>query len=71
LKAKRLLRILTSEPLSYRVTRQSGSHRRLQADGYPALTWAFHDGRTLAPSEVRRILVNHVGLAEDEALRLL
>jgi hypothetical protein len=32
---------------------------------------AFHDGRTLAPGEVRRVLVNHVGLAEDEALRLL
>lgn len=71
MKAKRLLRILTSDPLSYRVTRQSGSHRRLQADGRPALTWAFHDGRTLAPGEVRRVLVNHVGLAEDEALRLL
>jgi hypothetical protein len=35
------------------------------------LTWAFHDKRTLAPGEVRRILVNQVGLAEDEALRLL
>jgi predicted RNA binding protein YcfA (HicA-like mRNA interferase family) len=71
LKARRLLRILTSDPLSYRVTRQSGSHRRLRADGHPALTWAFHDRRTLAPSEVRRILVDQVGLAEDEALRLL
>jgi predicted RNA binding protein YcfA (HicA-like mRNA interferase family) len=71
LKAKRLLRILTSDPLNYRVTRQSGSHRRLHADGHPALTWAFDDGRTLAPGEVRRVLVNHVGLAEDEALQLL
>jgi hypothetical protein len=35
------------------------------------LTWAFRDKRTLAPGEVRRILVNQVGLAEDEALRLL
>jgi hypothetical protein len=35
------------------------------------MTWAFHDGRTLAPSEVRRVLVDQVGLAEDEALRLL
>jgi predicted RNA binding protein YcfA (HicA-like mRNA interferase family) len=71
MKAKRLLRILTSDPLSYRVTRQAGSHCRLQADGRLALTWAFHDGRTLAPGEVRRVLVNHVGLAEDQALRLL
>ena len=70
-KAKRLLRVLTSDPLNYRVTRQSGSHRRLQADGRPTLTWAFHDRRTLAPGEVRRVLVDHVGLAEDEAQRLL
>lgn len=71
MKAKRLLRILTSDPLRYEITRQLGSHRRLRADGRPTLTWAFHDGRTLAPVEVRRVLVNHVGLAEDEALRLL
>jgi predicted RNA binding protein YcfA (HicA-like mRNA interferase family) len=71
LKARRLLRILTSDPLNYRITRQAGSHRRLHADGRLALTWAFHDGRTLAPGEVRRILTQQVGLAEDEALRLL
>jgi predicted RNA binding protein YcfA (HicA-like mRNA interferase family) len=71
LKAVRVFRILTSDPLNYRVTRQSGSHRRLSADGRPTLTWAFHDRRTLAPGEVRRVLVHHVGLAEDEALRLL
>jgi predicted RNA binding protein YcfA (HicA-like mRNA interferase family) len=70
-KAKRLLRVLTSDPLNYTVIRQSGSHRRLNANGRPSLTWAFHDGRTLAPGEVRRVLVHHVGLAEDEALRLL
>jgi predicted RNA binding protein YcfA (HicA-like mRNA interferase family) len=71
LKARRLLRILTSDPLNYRITRQAGSHRRLRADGRPTLTWAFHDRRTLAPSEVRHVLIDHVGLAEDEALRLL
>jgi HicA toxin of bacterial toxin-antitoxin, len=65
------LSILCSDPLNYRVVRQSGSHRRLQADGRPSLTWAFHDRRTLAPGEVRRVLVIHVGLAEAEALRLL
>jgi hypothetical protein len=31
----------------------------------------LHDRRTLAPAEVRRVLVDHVGLAEDEALELL
>ncbi len=71
MKAKRLLAILTSSPLSYRVTRQAGSHRRLRAEGRPSLTWAYHDRRTLSPGEVRRVLVHHVGLAEREALRLL
>jgi predicted RNA binding protein YcfA (HicA-like mRNA interferase family) len=71
LKATKLLRILQSDPLNYRITRQAGSHRRLRAEGRPPLTWAFHDRRTLAPGEVRRVLVNQVGLAEDEARRLL
>ncbi len=71
MKARRLLGILTSDPLDYEVTRQAGSHRRLKAEGRPPLTWAYHDRRTLAPGEVRRVLVHHVGLAEDEALRLL
>jgi predicted RNA binding protein YcfA (HicA-like mRNA interferase family) len=71
MKAAQLLRILKSQPLNYETTRQSGSHRRLRSVGRPSLTWAFHDGRTLAPGEVRRILVTQVGLAEDEALRLL
>jgi predicted RNA binding protein YcfA (HicA-like mRNA interferase family) len=31
MKAKRLLAILERKPLSYRVSRQSGSHRRLEA----------------------------------------
>jgi predicted RNA binding protein YcfA (HicA-like mRNA interferase family) len=63
--------VLLADPLNYEITRQSGSHRRLQVEGRPSLTWAFHDGRTLAPGEVRRVLVKHVGLAEDEALHLL
>jgi predicted RNA binding protein YcfA (HicA-like mRNA interferase family) len=71
MKARRLLRVLCSEPLNYMVVRQSGSHRRLKADGYPAFTFAFHDGRTLAPREVRTVLVGYVGLAEDDALGLL
>lgn len=71
MKASRLLRVLTSEPLGYVEVRRSGSHRRLTASGRPPLTWAYHDRRELAPTEVRRVLVNQVGLAEDEALRLL
>jgi predicted RNA binding protein YcfA (HicA-like mRNA interferase family) len=55
-KAKELLKVLEREPLNYRVVRQSGSHRRLKAPGRPTITFAFHDGRSLAPSEVRAVL---------------
>lgn len=71
LQARRLLRLLTSEPLAYVEVRRSESHRRLKSPGRPSITWAYHNGRTLSPREVRRVLVEQVGLEEDEALRLL
>lgn len=70
LKARRLLKVLESEPLCYRVVRQAGSHRTLEASGRPKLTFAFHDRTTIAPGLVRQILVRRVGLAESAALKL-
>jgi predicted RNA binding protein YcfA (HicA-like mRNA interferase family) len=70
LKAKQLLRILTSEPLSYEIVRQKGSHRRLESPNYPPLTFSFHDRQTIPSGLVKRILTQQVGLAEDEARRL-
>jgi predicted RNA binding protein YcfA (HicA-like mRNA interferase family) len=57
--------------LGYEIERQSGSHRRLLADGRPPLTFAFHDGESLSPGVVRDILVKQVGLGRDEALRVV
>lgn len=71
LKAKQLLAMLQREPLSYKVTRQSGSHRRLEAPGRPSFTFAFHDGATIKSSLVRKILTKDIGLAEAEARKLL
>ncbi len=71
MKAKRLLAVLEREPLNYRVSRQSGSHRRMTAQGRPALTFAFHDKATVPSGLVRKVLVRDVGLAEDEARKLL
>lgn len=71
LKAKRLLAVLQREPLNYKVTRQSGSHRRLEAPGRPSFSFAFHDSATIKPSLVRKILTKDIGLAEDEARKLL
>lgn len=71
MKAKRLLAILTRKPLHYRVVRQAGSHRRLEAPGRPPVTFAFHDRATIPPRHVRKVLVRDVGLADDEARKLL
>jgi predicted RNA binding protein YcfA (HicA-like mRNA interferase family) len=71
LKARQLLRVLTREPLGYRVVRQSGSHRRLEATGRPPITFSFHDRQTIRPATVKRILCDQVGLDEQEALKLL
>jgi predicted RNA binding protein YcfA (HicA-like mRNA interferase family)/predicted RNase H-like HicB family nuclease len=71
MKAKRLLAVLERKPLGYRVARQSGSHRRMESPNYPPLTFAFHDKATIPSGLVRKILVRDVGLAEDEARKLL
>lgn len=46
--AKRLLTILEREPLGYRVARQCGSHRCMEAPGSPPFMFAFHDKATSA-----------------------
>jgi predicted RNA binding protein YcfA (HicA-like mRNA interferase family) len=70
-KARALLRVLTREPLGYRVVRQSGSHRRMEATDRPPITFSFHDRQTIRPRTVKRVLCEQVGLSEDEALKLL
>lgn len=60
------------EPLRYRVVRQAGSHRVLEsARGFPRLGFTWHDGATLPPGMVRKVLVDRVGLSEREARELL
>jgi predicted RNA binding protein YcfA (HicA-like mRNA interferase family) len=71
MKARRLLALLQREPLGYRVVRQSGSHRRLESPRYPPLTFAFHDGATVPGGLVRKVLTRDVGLADEEARKLL
>jgi predicted RNA binding protein YcfA (HicA-like mRNA interferase family) len=71
MKGRRLLAILERKPLSYRVARQTGSHRWLLSPDYPPLLFAFHDNVTIRPHVVRKILLRKVGLAEEEARKLL
>jgi predicted RNA binding protein YcfA (HicA-like mRNA interferase family) len=71
LKASQLLAVLMRKPLSYRVVRQRGSHRVLKAEGRPRLMFSFHDRRTISPKTVEKVLCTDVGLAREDALRLL
>jgi hypothetical protein len=43
----------------------------MEAPGRPPLTFAFHDSATIPSGLVRKVLVRDVGLAEDEARKLL
>lgn len=70
-KARHLLAVLERKPLSYRVVRRVGSHRRLRSPDYPPVIFAFHDNVTVPPWTVRKILVNDVGLADNTARELL
>lgn len=67
LKAKKLLAVLQRSPLSYRVVRQKGSHRRLESDGRPPVNFAWHDSATVPPSQVKKLLVSKIGMTEEEA----
>jgi len=70
-KAKKLLRVLQAAPLGYRIVRQKGSHRMMQAPSRPTLVFAFHDNQTIRPSTVKDILCGQAGLTEKDALALL
>ncbi len=72
LKPQQLLAILRREPLGYEILRQKGSHRRLRSrNGYPDLGFSFHDGTSIPPGLVKKVLVGDVGLSEDEARNLI
>jgi predicted RNA binding protein YcfA (HicA-like mRNA interferase family) len=67
LKAQKFLRILERKPLGYRVVAQTGSHRKLEAEGRPPINFAWHDKATIPRKDVRKMLVNRIGLTEEEA----
>ena len=69
MKSSDLLHILAH--LGYIEDRRVGSHRRLKANGRPDLTFAFHDGQTVPPGLVRKIVAKDVGLSEDEIREIL
>lgn len=71
MKARALQRVLEREPLAYSVHRRNGSHRVMRAPGRPQILFSYHDGATVPPGVVRKILTQDVGLTDEEALALL
>lgn len=71
MKAGDLLRVLMREPLCYEIVRQKGSHRTLESKFHPRLMFSFHDGVTVPPRVVKKILLKDIGLDDEMALRLL
>ncbi|MEE6273542.1 type II toxin-antitoxin system HicA family toxin [Georgenia sp. MJ206] len=71
MKAGELMRVLQRAPLGYEVVRQKGSHRVMAAPDMPQILFSAHDGATLPPGLVRKMLTGDVGLSEDEALDLI
>jgi len=62
-KARRVLAALLR--LGWRIKRTSGSHRTLARDGWPDVTFAFHDEEELGPRMPAR-LANHTGLTPQD-----
>ncbi len=70
--SRELVAVLRRPPLAYRTVRQRGSHRRLEStNGYPPLTFAWHDRVTIPRGLVRKVLVQDVGLSINEAREVL
>ena len=67
MKGRILLRILTSEPLNYRIIRTKGSHMTLQSKTYPPITFSIHSGKEASSNYVKNLLTKDVGLEEEVA----
>lgn len=48
-----------------------GSHTWLEAKDRPRIRWAYHNRQSMAPREVRKLLVEQAGLTLDEAKEVL
>jgi len=62
-KARRVLAALTR--LGWTVTRQRGSHRRLERPGWPPVVFAHHDDVELGPAMLAK-LAKDTGLTPDD-----
>ncbi|MFD4438097.1 type II toxin-antitoxin system HicA family toxin [Bacillus safensis] len=71
MKATKLRQILKKRLGYTMVPGSGGSHTWFKTEGRPDIRWAYHNGRNLAPREVRNVLVQQAGLSIDEAKEVL
>ena len=72
IKARRLYRILTSEPLNFTLIRsKAGCHRVLENQDGKKIIFAWHANREISGFELRNLLVLQLGISDPEARRLL
>ena len=62
-KASQVLKALVR--VEWRVKRQRGSHRILAKNGWPDVTFAFHDREEIGPRMLAR-MAKHTGLAPGD-----
>jgi predicted RNA binding protein YcfA (HicA-like mRNA interferase family) len=63
-KARKVIKALYRIGWTEELRSSEGSHRQLVRDGYPRLTWAFHDGEEIGPKMLARI-AKQTGLRPD------
>ncbi|WHU45171.1 colicin E3/pyocin S6 family cytotoxin [Gordonia sp. L191] len=65
------IRNLLCDRLGYQKRRSAKGVFELSADGMPDLVWSYPNKMRIAPRTLRQILLEEVGLSEDEARWLL
>jgi predicted RNA binding protein YcfA (HicA-like mRNA interferase family) len=72
IKRRRMLRILSSNPLNYIAARNSkGSHLMLVSPGRQPILFHYHPKIEISGRIVREILVDKAGLSEEQAWKLI
>lgn len=72
IKARRMLRILRSNPLNYSASRNSrGSHLILVSQGRQPILFHYHAKVEISGRIVREMLVEKAGLTEEQAWNLI
>ena len=72
LKARIFYRLLTSEPLNYRLGYiKGGSHKTLVAKGRLPIIFSWHSGDEISGNRIRKVLIERALLSEEEAFKLV